>query len=194
MMITSSAIFVMGYSSSLLVSHYCGLYQVGIYSAIQKLTLPTTFFATAISGYIGPEIARRYSAGEYLKIKSIYYNAIKLLLMTGLPVLAIILIIPDFLLQIFGKEFIVGSQTLRIYAFGTFLGVALFGPIGYFMVMTGRQIQFQWIIIFALIANIVLSILLIPIYGIAGAATATLVATILWKGIGYLFLKRASIL
>jgi O-antigen/teichoic acid export membrane protein len=50
-----------------------------------------------------------------------------------------------------------------------------------YMNMTGRQHNFQVILIFAVIVNFVLNRFLIPEYGMTGAAIAYVSSSILWN-------------
>ncbi|RZV58233.1 MAG: flippase, partial [Flavobacteriaceae bacterium] len=66
---------------------------------------------------------------------------------------------------------------------------AMSGSIGEIMLMTGRQIPYQNIMLVALILNIVLNFTLIPLYGILGAAVATAISIAFWNISGAVYLK-----
>ena len=56
--------------------------------------------------------------------------------------------------------------------------------------MTEYQNIFKWIIIFAVIINIVLNIFLIPSYGIFGAAIASMISLVLWNILSCMYIYR----
>jgi len=64
------------------------------------------------------------------------------------------------------------------------------GSVGVIMQMTGHQKVYQNIVLIALILNIVLNFTLIPLYGILGAAIATVVSISSWNIIGAVYLKQ----
>lgn len=193
MMITSSAIFMMSYLNTFFISYFMGIYEVGLYSAIQKLSMPLIFLTTSISTYIAPKISQNYITGNFKAIKKIYYNTMKILLLGGVPIFLGLFIFPEFFLGLFGKEFTQEITALHIYNLSAFIGGSLFGPIGYFLVMTDNQHAFQKIILFSLVLNVIISLVMIPHWGIKGAAFATLVATATWKMLGYYVLRREKI-
>ena len=63
------------------------------------------------------------------------------------------------------------------------------GSNGFFMNMTGHHVAFQYILLCAVTANIVLNYWLIPILGIEGSAIASSVSTIFWNVITLAFIK-----
>ena len=58
---------------------------------------------------------------------------------------------------------------------------AFSGSVGVIMQMTGRERLFQNILIVALIINIGMNFLLIPTYGIIGAAIASSASIVFWN-------------
>ena len=58
---------------------------------------------------------------------------------------------------------------------------ALCGPVALMLTMTGRQMTAAYISGAAALLNIVLNAALIPAYGAAGAAVATVAATAFWN-------------
>ncbi len=193
MMIGSSSIFIMGKLNTLFVSYFHGIYEVGLYAAIIRLSLPLSFLNTSINGYLAPKIAKNYVNGNLDVVKRLYYNTIKILLAAGIPIGLSIYLFPEFFLGLFGEEHKQTVIPLYIYTAAIFVGGSLFGPIASFLSLTDNQHIYQRIIILALIVNIVLNLILVPEYGITGAAIAVLVSTFLWKFIGFIVLKKYKI-
>ena len=52
------------------------------------------------------------------------------------------------------------------------------------------QNVFKWIIIFSVIVNIVLNVVLIPSYGIFGAAVASMISLILWNILSCIYIYK----
>ena len=80
----------------------------------------------------------------------------------------------------FGLDFIEGKTALYVLLFGQLINV-LCGPVGYILMMTNKQKILRNIIVVSALLNISLNILLIPEYGILGAAFATTASLILWN-------------
>jgi O-antigen/teichoic acid export membrane protein len=66
----------------------------------------------------------------------------------------------------------------------------IFGPIIYILNMIDLQFYVKNVIFFSILINIILNYMLIPKFGIEGAATATLISTIFWKSLLFIKLKR----
>jgi len=192
MFLTSSMMFIMGYVDSFMISYYLNEYQVGIYSACVKLSFIVTFILTSVNGFIAPKISQAYSNKDFNRVKNIYFDSIKLIILFSLPVFSLLYIFPEFFLGLFGEEFKVATTTLLIVN-SAYLINALCGPVGYVLNMTSNQHIFMKIILVGLILNILLNILLIPLYGINGASVATLISMAIWNIGSLIVLKKKKI-
>ena len=72
---------------------------------------------------------------------------------------------------------------------GQFVNI-MCGSVGYFLTMTGEQKAFNYIIFMGGGVNILLNLLLIPKYGIDGAAAASFVSTCLWNIAALKYIKN----
>lgn len=193
MFLTSSVMFLMGYVDSFMIAYYLDEYQVGIYAACISLSMILTFIPMAIGVYISPKVATSYHRGEHLKVKNLFNDSLKLIAVTTLPIFGLIVFFADFFLGLFGSAFIVASTTLFIVNLG-FLSEALCGPVGFVLNMTNNQHIFMKILIISLLINITLNALLIPFYGINGAAVALLCSMLFWTISGFIILKAKDII
>ncbi len=76
-------------------------------------------------------------------------------------------------MRIFGDEFVAGRLVLQVLALGIFFNVAV-GPIGWFIVLTGRSYLSLINSLVALLVNISVTFFLTTKFGIIGAAIAIL--------------------
>lgn len=192
MFLTSSMMFLMGYVDSFMISYYLDEYQVGIYSACMKLSFAITFILASVNGFIAPKISHAYSKGDKDNLKQIYKNSVKLIALASSPIFLLLYIFPEFFLGLFGDEFKVATITLIIIN-TAFLINALCGSVGYLLNMTDNQHIFMNVLIIGLVFNIVLNVILIPLYGINGAAIATLISMSFWNIVSLLILKKKKI-
>lgn len=193
MMLTSSVIYIMGYLDTFFISDLMDNYHVGLYSGIVRLSLPLTFLSASLSGYIVPKISKAFGKNDLKEVKKIYKSSIFILFSSGLVIISIYFFFPTQILGLFGKGYESQVSAFRIYTLSTFLSGALFGPIGYFLVLTNLQKEFLYILIITLVINVVLNYLLIPKMGISGSAVAILVATVFRKLVGFLLLKYKGV-
>ncbi len=99
-------------------------------------------------------------------------------------------------MTIFGKEFVQGTELLRILAFGQLVNV-MTGSLGFLLIMTDNARSMFRTTMWMLVANVTLSVSLIPPYGAVGAALAiagslgvagVLRAFFVWRELGLLAL------
>ncbi|HIP27193.1 MAG TPA: flippase [Flavobacteriaceae bacterium] len=193
MFLATSIMFLMSYVDSFMIGYYLDEYQVGIYSACINLSMLITFIPMAIGGFISPKVSKYYSSGEKQKVKDIFKNSLIIIVVVTIPIFMIIYFYAEFFLGLFGKAFIVATTTLLITNIA-FLSEALCGPVGFILNMTDNQHIFMKILIIALLINIIFNSLLIPIYGINGAAVAMLLSMLFWTISSFVVLKRKEII
>ena len=86
----------------------------------------------------------------------------------------------DILTLVFGGEYAIASETLLILLTGQAIS-AFFGPVGDLMNMRGHEKSTFMVTLSASGINIVLNLVLIPLFGIEGAALATILAMSFWN-------------
>jgi len=75
-----------------------------------------------------------------------------------------------------------------------YLSESLCGPVGFILNMTDNQHIFMKILLISLFINILFNALLIPIYGINGAAIALMLSMLFWTLSSLIVLKRKCII
>ena len=193
MFFTASTIFFMSYTDSFMISYYLDEYQVGLYSACVSLSMMLTFIPMAIGSYISTKVSQAYSNNEFHQIRKIFKNSFIIISATTIPVYLIMYIFDDFFLGLFGKDFLSVTTPLLIINTAALLE-ALTGTVGFILDMTNNQHKFMKILFIALFINLVLNLLLIPIYGIIGAAIAMLVAMSFRTVSSVLVLRRQDLI
>ncbi len=194
MMLAGSLYMIMNWTDTVMLGMYVSEEEIGIYSVALKIATLTSITLMAINSIAAPKFAEMWGKNDLFGLEKIVQQSTKIIFYTTLPLLIIILLFPQFLLSMFGDEFIVGKWALVILIIGQFFS-AISGSVSNILQMTGHQKIFQNIIILALIVNISLNYFLIPIYGINGAAIATSTSTILWNLSGaYYIMKHNKIL
>jgi O-antigen/teichoic acid export membrane protein len=83
-------------------------------------------------------------------------------------------------MAVFGPEFERGSTALSILLVGQVVNVAA-GPVGVLLTMTGHEKRVAAAVGASACCNLLLNLLLIPRFGIEGAAVASAVSLILWN-------------
>jgi len=189
MMLSSTILVLLGWSDTFVLGIYESVDKIGIYNVALKVATLTSFTLQAINSILAPKLASSHNDGNQKQFHKLIHFTTRLNFFSTLAIVSGILIFREWILGIFGAEFISGAGILIILCVGQLIN-SMSGSVGVIMQMTGHQKVYQNIVLIALILNITLNFTLVPIYGILGAAIATVVSISSWNIIGAVYLKR----
>ena len=156
-----------------LLGYYMSSKDVGIYTAALSITGMLTFVGSAFEWIFLPVISKYFATGQLDELKSLFKSSSKWMFLIVLPVFLFILLFSEEIIRLlFGVEYVEGSLALIILAFGISMNM-LTGLTGNMLVGSGHTKLNLLSEIIGGITNISLNIMLIPIYGIIGAAIGT---------------------
>jgi len=174
----------------LLLGVWASTEEVGIYGAVGRLVIVMTFVFSTVKSVVSPRFAELYARGDEPAIGVLARDTSTFLVLFALPVVVPLIVFPGWVLSLFGPGFAAGGTALAIFALGHFMRVAL-SPSGYLLMMTGHEKLLRNTVVACGALNVALSVVLIPRYGMVGAAASTaftfglmgLIATVLvrWK-------------
>jgi O-antigen/teichoic acid export membrane protein len=163
--------------------------DVGIYNIALRISEVISFGLVTINFVLAPVIAKLIEADAISQLQKLITRSAKLVLYTTLPVIIAIICFRESILSFFGPDFLKGSNTLMILCFGQFINI-FFGSVGLILMMSGKQKFSIYSLAISSFFNVILSILLIPAYGMTGAAIATSSTLVLWNSIMYFFVRK----
>jgi O-antigen/teichoic acid export membrane protein len=174
---------IMARSNTILVGYFQDPASTGLFGAVVQLAPFVSLGLVSFTKIFSPVIADLWERNDLTELKNTFKTVAKWVLSIGLPVFIVFMIFAPSLLGVFGPEFAGAATTLRLMAIGQILNVTV-GPLGYLLAMTGRQkLNLANAIALAAI-NVVLNIVMIPRWGIAGAGLASTIS------IGFIALVR----
>ena len=116
-----------------------------------------------------------------------------MILLCTVPICAALYLFGKEFLSLYGIEFAAGQTALNILLIGNMIN-ALAGSVGLILKMTGHERDVLWTGIMAAVTNMVLNAILIPQFGIEGAATATTISISIWPlAAGVMVFRRLGI-
>jgi len=189
MMLSSTIMIFLGWMDTFILGIYEPDESIGIYNVALKLALVTSFSIEAINSSLAPKIANLYVNNLKEKFLSLIKFSTRLNFILTLFIVSVLIIFNESFLSIFGEDFKAGSIALIILCSIHLINSSV-GSVGIIMQMTGKQKQYQYIAIISLCINLLLNFILIPKYGINGAAVATAVSLSVWNVSGCVYLKR----
>lgn len=191
MMITAFSALIMGTIGTIMVGMFSTTENVGIYDIALRVASVTSFILYSINTIAAPKFSELYWSKNMEDLKKVVRLSSKLIFGFSFPVLLVFIFFPQFFMGIFGNEFIVGKYALVFLTIGQFVNASS-GSVGIFLNMTGKQHIFRNIILTATFINVILNYLLIPKYGINGAAIATMISMSFWNIWAALYIRVKS--
>ncbi len=159
----------------ILLGYYKGNADVGIYSVafliVSFIEIPLHSFERV--SY--PKVATLIAENNLIELKKLYYKSVHVLTpIGGLLVVLVIANIKDVLLLI-PNDYSKGIEVVIILCVGSFVNMAM--GINYSLIINSNKYYLSTVFMFiTILISILLNCLLIPKYGIIGAAISTLIA------------------
>ena len=155
--------------------------EVGIYRAASQGAALVVFFLTAVNMVIAPYISQLYTAGEMERLQRLATASARGILLAALPVVLAFILFGEKVLTIaFGAEYAPGYLPLAILSAGQLVNAAA-GSVGLLLNMSGHERDTARGVAVATVSNVVLNLILIPRFGMTGAAIATAVTLVIWN-------------
>ncbi len=180
---------IFSYIDSLTIGYFKGVSDVGFYNAAVPLAALLIFAPTLFMRLFFPLVTKEFSRNNSFMINELSKQVEKWIFIVNLPVLLLMVIFPGtFLNLLFGAEYLVAENSLRILALGYFFYSIsiLFYTL---LAIAGKSKLLLINVIVTSILNLILNIALVPKYGIIGAAFATLISYIILSSILLLEVK-----
>ncbi len=184
---------IINWTDTLMIGYFLTSSDVGLYNGAQPLAKLMINFLVAINFLYFPIVSQLYAKNQIREVGRIYAVVTKWLMSISLPIFLVLFLFPSATLWLlYGSRYLPSAYALRILALGFFVHLLL-GPNGMTLIATGN-VRFLTIASFAAATvNFILNLVLIPSYGITGAAIAsastyvtvnTLISSKLYKNYG----------
>ena len=164
--------FMLTNSDVVIVGLYLDPESVAIYFAAAKTMALVHFVMFSVKAAASPRFSAAMADPDRQQLAVIAVESAKWSFWPSLFVGLMVLACGRFLLSLFGPAFVSGYALMAILLAGI-MAKALVGPAEAFLTMAGRQSLCVLLYAGALIANLVLNMVLIPAFGLTGAAMAT---------------------
>lgn len=171
-LLVASFDFMMQNTDILVLSHFMTPDKVAIYFAALKSMALISFVNFAVGTAVAKQFPELKARNDHEGLAQTARSAAHWVFWPTLAGAAIILALGQPLLWMFGKDFVAGYPVMFILALG-FLAHASVGPVEFVLNMLGEQNRCAVVLFGVAGLNLVLNFLLIPVYGLTGAAIAT---------------------
>ncbi|MBI2551219.1 flippase [Candidatus Uhrbacteria bacterium] len=185
-----AAIFVKVYSyiDSIFLSKFIGTEAVAVYGVAYKLTYAFQFIPLAFVAALYPRLSHLI-ANEKERVKEVMQGAFRYLTLLGAPIVfGIAALAPD-IVRLAGHGYMSSAPVLRILVF-VLLPIFLDFPIGSLLNASDRQGTKTSIFGVVMGINVISNFILIPLFGVTGAAMAAILSFYSLFFLGLIFLRK----
>ncbi len=167
-----------GNIKTILLGVFSTVADVGIFAIASQVNKIGKVFHLAIVTTSMPVVSALYDQGKQDELGRFYQTMTKWTFTLNFPFFLVILLFPEKILNIFGTSFISGAPALIILAWANLINMGT-GICGVLLDMSGNTTLKLINSIVTVTLNIGLNILLIPTWGLIGAAIAALAANVI---------------
>ncbi|WP_209562884.1 MATE family efflux transporter [Flavobacterium sp. 1355] len=187
--ISGMALFLLMSFDILFLKKYRNDETVAFYSVGIKIMTIVSIIIITINITVSAKISEHFSGRNRNELAKILKNSSRTIFGITFPVIVLLSIFSGHILSLFGEEYIAAKQAFLILIIGQG-ACSAFGSSSVYLNMTGRQHIYQIILIIAVIINFVLNRLLIPVYGMTGAAIAFVSSSFFWNFVSAVVIYR----
>lgn len=178
--LTSIALLLAQRADLLIIGMFMSTTDVGLYEAASRTALLGNFVLAAVNFLAAPTFASLHTSGDMETLAKTARAAAKLAFWPTVPVVFVLVAFGEQLLSLFGEAFVAVRWELAVLACAQLFGAAV-GSVGYLLNVTGNQHDTLRTLLITGLANIVLNVVAIPIWGLLGAAIVTALTTVVWN-------------
>ena len=187
--ISTLAIFCTMSIDVFFIKKFYGNEMVAYYSIAMKFVAILLMIMNSVTITVSSKIAEFFEEKNFNKLNQIMKKSARLIFFLSLPISILFIYFINEILSIFGSAYLVAKLPLTILLISQTIS-SVFGAVQVYMNMTGRQLIFQIIIIFAVFISLVLNYYLIPIYGMSGAAISYGISVFFWNSATAIIIYR----
>lgn len=166
--------------------------EVGIYRVAVQMALPVIFALQAVNAIQAPHIAHMYATGDRKRLQRMVTRSSQAVLAVASCAAFVVIAFGEPLIRLlFGPQFVAAHGPLVILAVGQLVNAGM-GSVASLLNMTGHERETTKIIVMAALLNLTLNLVLTPIWGMLGAATATAATLIVWNVVMWRAVRRRT--
>lgn len=193
LMLVSAMYTVNSRTDQAMIGAMVGSGAVGIYAAAVRVADVVIFFIVAINAMLGPTVAGLYARRDQEGLQRIVTMTARWIGGLSIPAAVVLYGLSGRILSLFGPEFPAGAWALRWLCCGQVVN-ACAGSVALLLTTTGHERDALKGITLGAVVNVAGNAVMIPRYGINGAAVATAFSTVVWNvGLGILVYRRLGI-
>lgn len=170
---------IFNWTDSFIIGYFNTVSDVGYYNVATTFANLFSLVPAIIISIFYPLAVKEFSNNKLDLIKDLSKQITKWILIINLPVLIILILFPGAIINIlFGSNYLIASNALKVLSVGMFIMSVLTISVD-LISMKGKSKIILTNIIFVSILNFIFNLILVPRYGIDGAAFSTATSIII---------------
>lgn len=159
------------WTDTILLGYFGTAQEVGIYSVARRLAVVGTIIVVSFNTIFAPLASDLHNRGQHMRLEKLLKSVTKWSLAFSLPFFALLAIYAEQAMRIMGTQYTAGAAALAILAVSQLITASV-GPGANLLMMCGKPRFVLVSNMFVFLVDILLCIILIPRFGIEGAALA----------------------
>lgn len=168
----------------LLVAALVSPAQAAIYAAASRFITSGTLVLQALRLAIAGDVSAALARGDTHRVSQMYSVASQWVVVSSWPLYLLVAVFASTVLRVFGSSYPAGAHALTVLCLAMLVTLAT-GNVGTVLLMGGRS---HWVLLdkgASLAVNVVANLLLVPAFGITGAAIAWALSIMLDSGLAF---------
>jgi O-antigen/teichoic acid export membrane protein len=169
--------FFMSQTDRVALGHYRGAHDVGVYAVAATLVAYEPIILQSVNQIFAPVIADIHTRGDHRLLDRLFQTLTKWMLGLSFPLAVVMILFARPIMAVFGHDFEAGWPILVIGTCGQLVNCGV-GSVGCMLLMSGNQHRLVRVQAYMAAIMVVLSIWLVPHWGVWGAAVAAAVTNV----------------
>lgn len=148
--------------------------DVGVFSVASRTAFLISFILVAVNSASSPRFSEMFAKGDIQGVGRLARDTALIMAVFSAPILVFLLIFPGWVMSWYGPEFRSGGLALAILAIGQYVNTSS-GSVQRVLMMCGYEHLMRNVAAFCAVLVLILNFVLIPPYGVVGAAIASAV-------------------
>lgn len=171
--------FILGYTDMVVLTYFSGVAAVGLYSIALPTARILTYIPRSIAGILLPLSSELWVKKKKILLREGMESLYKYIIIIIIPLAFIMFSFTDLIINIFfGKNYLLASNAMKILVIGMIIA-PLYGINSNFFSGIGKPQINSRIVYSGAVFNLVSNLILIPLWGVIGAAITTTLSYII---------------
>jgi O-antigen/teichoic acid export membrane protein len=189
MMITSVSTILLISLPIFFLDYFYTQIEVGIFSVVYQISMLISVVMIIINTIVAPKFSELYWANKIVTLQRFINQSVNLMFLIAMFSSVTVIFFSDYILNIFGSEFLLGKNILIILVIGQLVSSSC-GSVGILMNMVGKQKVQRNINLIALIICFFLYLLIVPKYGLMGSSIVFMFGLVFKNIISTIYIKK----